>query len=57
MNQMNSIAPMHMAPFTPAGAPSWLPPLQRVSSSFWDGNNVKDRLKELKDTVKLAKAM
>ncbi|KAF7809143.1 U11/U12 small nuclear ribonucleoprotein 59 kDa protein [Senna tora] len=40
--------------------PSWfpiLPPQPPNSSAFWDNRNVRDRLRELQDTLNLAKAM
>lgn len=55
MNQINSLPPMRPPPpqqFFPA-----VPPFPPPSSNFWETNNVKNRLAELNDTVRLAKAM
>ncbi|KAL0464859.1 UNVERIFIED_CONTAM: U11/U12 small nuclear ribonucleoprotein [Sesamum latifolium] len=52
--------PMGLAPFN-SGPPPWapppLPPLPPPSTSFWTAANVRSRLKELYDTINLAKAM
>ncbi|KAL0426063.1 UNVERIFIED_CONTAM: U11/U12 small nuclear ribonucleoprotein [Sesamum radiatum] len=51
---------MGLAPFN-SGPPPWapppLPPLPPPSTSFWTAANVRSRLKELYDTINLAKAM
>ncbi|KAL7121466.1 hypothetical protein ACP275_02G183600 [Erythranthe tilingii] len=57
MNHMNQ---MGRAPFNPGprhwAPPPW-PPLPPPHSSFWTGSNVSSHLKELHDTINLAKAM
>ncbi|CAA3006282.1 U11/U12 small nuclear ribonucleoprotein 59 kDa protein [Olea europaea var. sylvestris] len=61
MNPM-SLAPVFpqwalpQPPFPPPST-SQLPPLPPPTSSFWTSGNVRDSLKELNDTVSLAKAM
>lgn len=62
MNPMDLMTPVNQpAPFIPAAAPPpWfpqLPPLPPLSSSFWNITNVDDRLRELRSTLDLAKAM
>lgn len=54
---MNPVMPGH---FAPTGPPTWplnLPPFPPPSSAFWNPGNVCERLKELSDSVNLAKAM
>ncbi|PIN00655.1 hypothetical protein CDL12_26841 [Handroanthus impetiginosus] len=61
MNPMNR---MRLAPFN-SGHPPWttppppppLPPLPPPSTFFWTAANVNSRLKELHDTIDLARAM
>ncbi|KAI3444477.1 hypothetical protein Pfo_001142 [Paulownia fortunei] len=57
---MNPMNPMGLGPFN-SGPPPWapppLPPLPPPSTSFWTAANVSSRLKELNDTINLAKAM
>ncbi|WRX10539.1 Programmed cell death protein 7 - like 1 [Theobroma cacao] len=46
--------------FQPAPPPPWfpmLPPAPPNSSTFWETRNVRDRLRELQDTLNLANAM
>ncbi|XP_052194784.1 U11/U12 small nuclear ribonucleoprotein 59 kDa protein [Diospyros lotus] len=66
MQSGNSLIPMHpMAPTNPVpfaqNAPQpWfpmLPPAPPPSSAFWNTVNVQNRLKELRHTIDLAKAM
>ncbi|CAK9134359.1 unnamed protein product [Ilex paraguariensis] len=60
MYTMHQRNPMNPAPFTSSAPPSWppvLPPLPPQSNVFWETTNVYDRLKELHDTIDLAKAM
>ncbi|GMY25249.1 U11/U12 small nuclear ribonucleoprotein 59 kDa protein [Fagus crenata] len=50
---------MNPVPFQ-AVPPQWfpmLPPNPPMSSAFWESKNVQDRLRELQDTLNLAKAM
>ncbi|KAL3829701.1 hypothetical protein ACJIZ3_018503 [Penstemon smallii] len=60
---MNSMNPMGLAPFNSGHRP-WAPPpppplphLPPPSSIFWTAANVNSRVKELHDTINLAKAM
>ncbi|XP_068330692.1 U11/U12 small nuclear ribonucleoprotein 59 kDa protein-like isoform X1 [Pyrus communis] len=52
---------MNPIPYQPqAPRPPWppvVPPNPPMSSSFWETTNVRDRLKNLQDTLSLAKAM
>ncbi|XP_024019033.1 U11/U12 small nuclear ribonucleoprotein 59 kDa protein isoform X1 [Morus notabilis] len=51
---------MNPTPFQPSAPPSWFPMLSPdppMSSFFWQTANVRDRLKDLQDTLTLAKAM
>lgn len=60
INRMNPMYQMGRAPFNLAPTPWAPPPLPSMpppSSSFWTGANVSSRLKELHDTINLAKAM
>lgn len=55
---MNPV-PFHLAPAAPP-PPPWLPmlpPNPTQSSAFWETKNVHDRLRDLQETVILAKAM
>ncbi|KAL6493986.1 hypothetical protein OROGR_031895 [Orobanche gracilis] len=57
---MNPMNPMGLAPFNsnpPPWAPPPLPALPPPTTSFWTAANVTSRLKELYDTLNLAKAM
>ncbi|EYU32183.1 hypothetical protein MIMGU_mgv1a004962mg [Erythranthe guttata] len=60
VNQMNHMNQMGRALFNP-GPRHWAPPpwplLPPPHSSFWTGSNVSSHLKELHDTINLAKAM
>ncbi|XP_071911921.1 U11/U12 small nuclear ribonucleoprotein 59 kDa protein [Coffea arabica] len=52
--------PMIPGPFNPTAPPNWapvLPPFPPPSSAFWKSSNVRDCLKDLHDTVNLAKAL
>lgn len=56
---MNPV-PFHAVPAAPPPPPPWLPmlpPNRPQSSAFWETKNVHDQLKELQDTLNLAKAM
>ncbi|KAL3622180.1 hypothetical protein CASFOL_033591 [Castilleja foliolosa] len=57
---MNPMNPMGLAPYC-AGPPPWAPPplpsAPPPTASFWNASNVTTRLKELHDTLNLAKAM
>ncbi|PSS03989.1 U11/U12 small nuclear ribonucleoprotein [Actinidia chinensis var. chinensis] len=57
MPPMNPIAPMNPPPFPPQPWFPILPPAPPPSTAFWQTTNVLNRLKELRDTVDLAKAM
>lgn len=48
-----------MNPFQPAASPWFpmLPPNLPISSTFWGTTNMRDQLKDLQDTIDLAKAM
>ena len=51
---------MNPVPFQSAPPPVWfpmLPPNPPMSRAFWETQNVKDRLRELQDTLDLAQAM
>lgn len=51
---------MNQVPFQPATATPWfpmVPPDMPMSSAFWEKTNVQDQLKDLQDTIGLAKAM
>uniref|UniRef100_A0A2P2KFD1 U11/U12 small nuclear ribonucleoprotein 59 kDa protein isoform X1 n=1 Tax=Rhizophora mucronata TaxID=61149 RepID=A0A2P2KFD1_RHIMU len=51
---------MNPVPFTAAPPPPWpqmVPPYPSPSSGFWGNRNVHERLRELQDTLALAKAM
>ncbi|XP_062157256.1 U11/U12 small nuclear ribonucleoprotein 59 kDa protein-like isoform X2 [Alnus glutinosa] len=51
---------MNLVPFQSAARPPWfpmLPPNPPMSCAFWETKNVKDRLRELQDTLDLAQAM
>ncbi|KAK6162256.1 hypothetical protein DH2020_002097 [Rehmannia glutinosa] len=54
MNQMN---PMGLGPFNSGSPPPPLPSLPPPSTSFWTAANVTSRLKDLHDTLNLARAM
>ncbi|KAL6507216.1 hypothetical protein OROHE_022115 [Orobanche hederae] len=57
---MNPMNPMGLAPFNsdpPPWGPPPLPALPPPTTSFWTAANVTSRLKELYDTLNLAKAM
>ncbi|GFP91467.1 U11/U12 small nuclear ribonucleoprotein 59 kDa protein [Phtheirospermum japonicum] len=57
---MNPMNPMGLAPYC-AGPLQWAPPplpsVPPPTASFWTASNVTTRLKELQDTLNLAKAM
>ncbi|KAL7203293.1 hypothetical protein ACSBR2_016563 [Camellia fascicularis] len=66
MRPMNPMPPMNpVTSFTPTPPPHshpqpWfpiLPPAPPPSSAFWESTNVRDRMKELRDTIDLARAM
>ncbi|THG21942.1 hypothetical protein TEA_008432 [Camellia sinensis var. sinensis] len=66
MRPMNPMPPMNPVTFfTPTPPPHshpqpWfpiLPPAPPPSSAFWESTNVRDRMKELRDTIDLARAM
>jgi hypothetical protein len=51
---------MNPVPFQSVAPPPWfpmLPPNPPMSCAFWETKNVKDRLRELQDTLDLAEAM
>ncbi|KAL8118991.1 U11/U12 small nuclear ribonucleoprotein 59 kDa protein isoform X2 [Apium graveolens] len=56
MNPINSFPPSRL-PAPPQQFFPAFPPFPPPSSNFWETNNVKNRLTELKDTVRIAKAM
>ncbi|XP_019081066.1 U11/U12 small nuclear ribonucleoprotein 59 kDa protein isoform X2 [Vitis vinifera] len=51
---------MNPVPFPLGNPPSWipmLPPNLPPSSAFWETTNVQDRMRDLQDTISIAKAM
>ncbi|XP_058225730.1 U11/U12 small nuclear ribonucleoprotein 59 kDa protein-like isoform X1 [Rhododendron vialii] len=60
MPPMNPMAQTNPGPFTSTLPQPWfpiLPPAPPPSCAFWETTNVSDRLKELRDTIELAKSM
>ncbi|KAL6972800.1 hypothetical protein U1Q18_026972 [Sarracenia purpurea var. burkii] len=57
---INLVTPMNPAPFAPFQPQPWFPvlsPAPPPSTAFWQTTIVRDRLKELRDTIDLAKSM
>ncbi|XAR54003.1 hypothetical protein NMG60_11028978 [Bertholletia excelsa] len=60
MNPMHLMPPMNPVQLAPIPPPPWypvLPPTPPPSSAFWETTNVRHCLKELRNTIDLAKTM